>query len=472
MATTTTSQSPPPALPAHVVSFLLSYLSPFDRPLPSHLLSGSLRQRQHFLDLPNALDTPRDVAAYLSWPSSAASDSETLRLVDLLGALPSPENLDPLVVYPTKYSYDGEAVYAHAQVTVLNINGNGSDRLRLIFRWDAEDSENIMQDQDGNPTNTDGWKYHDVKPTPFPLDSHDSPQAALKFAANLASHSASAQALLHHTSVLMPSLNSVGIDYDSDGAYWDSYGRSDDDGQVYNISHSIAAHGETDDEKAEDAYWDQYASVHGSADSTRPSPLSQKRKLHEPSSSTASINADARRTDSYVTFGLDVKHIDLRHLSGLRDDLSPGTPSPEVLTRRLYTLSPRASPGPSPILSEFAHTNVVDADTKFSSFDSSEPPQISDGLTLMLPVHSQTGTISSDSDSAEIISPCPQLPPILSFSGLSEDKGNDAEAGLRDAIKGMYCLWSLMHKDHAITPDTIDQKDTFLRVVRDVVYGL
>ena len=115
------SSSPqPPPLPAHIVSFILSYISPLDHPLPPHILSTPLRQRHHFLGLGSKFESDEDITTYLSWQSMSGNDNEINTIADILSTLPSPENCDPLSIYQTKYSFDGEAVYAHAYAPSLN----------------------------------------------------------------------------------------------------------------------------------------------------------------------------------------------------------------------------------------------------------------------------------------------------------------------------------------------------------------
>ncbi|KAI5124656.1 hypothetical protein M0805_004264 [Coniferiporia weirii] len=458
MPTTVDGQDTPPALPAHVVTLLLTYLSSLDRPLPTHLLSAPLRQRHHFLGLADALDTPQDVAAYLSWPSASISKYNARRIVDLLGALPSPDNFDPLVAYPSKYSYDGDAMYAHARVSVHGVNFNSADELRLVFRWEPEDGEHAL--------NSDGWKYHDMKLMPFPPGALDVPQFAPDF-----TDSPSPSVSYPTTFEPRPYHTGVGPDPD-EVAYWNSYGvTSSDDDEEGDFLHRPHVTGEgADDEKTEDAYWAQYADVHGTADSTHPSPLPSKRRLHDPSQPlpgefpTSSTQFDTRRADS------DVEHIEhLYRFSSSHDDLPPA-----ALTRRLYALSPRVSPSPSSASLELARTNVTDADANFTSrFDSPKPSQTSDEPTLTPPAHSPIKIDTNIEAPPREIVPTPFQKSDEHSSSEAAKKAEcfDDEIGLRDAIKGVYRLWSSSCGSRKVTTDAVHQKEMFLRAVRDVVYG-
>lgn len=249
------------ALPGHAVTLLLSYLSRLDEPLPPHLISTPLRQRHHFLGLGSVLDTAQEAAAYLSWPSSSGSEDDALRVVDLLGALPSAENFDPLVAYPTKYSYDGESVYAHAHVPLSIPDKNDSAGLRLVFRWEAKDGDGVIEGHNGSATNVDNWKYHDAKPMPFPPKTFDSPQEATR--TEFSAPPISSPSAAHPPSGFVPNPyhEPSNADEDEDDSYWDAYGRStsDDENENPHSSSNTNTHKETD----EDAYWAQYASVHG-----------------------------------------------------------------------------------------------------------------------------------------------------------------------------------------------------------------
>ncbi|KAL5534197.1 hypothetical protein ACEPAG_659 [Sanghuangporus baumii] len=464
----------PALLPPHVVSLLLSYLSRLDDPLPPHLISTPLRQRHQFLGLGQVLESTQDAAAYLSWPSSQGSEDASLRVVDLLRSLPSPENFDPLLAYPTKYSFDGEAVYAHAQVPLDGFISDSPNGLRLIFRWEARDGEGAVEGHQGVGTNTDNWKYHDAKPMPFPPNSHDSPQETLHPEAENStptqSHPPSGDRL--PTSFRSQLHIEQSSDSDDD-AYWDSYGRSssdDEDEGMYNSHRSTVSETDDDDEKAEEAYWAQYASVHGTADSTRHSPLPQKRKLHGPSQPIAvrpscdySSDLDRHGSQEFPTSDellsttsepYDTERIDyLHHLTTFRGrETSPdGVPCPEALSRRLHNLSPLVSLAPSPAPPE--------ADADVLGLENVESPDVvspdtSDTQTLTPPGDTQTNAI-------------PELSLSASISPLV-DKGRDGvvHSGVHEAIRGVYRLWAA---SRGVQPDTTVDKDEFLDLVRDTL---
>ena len=220
------SQMSPTPISPSTVQVALQYISPpsqLDQPLPPYLLSKPLLQRHHFLSI-----SPDDPQEYLCWPTSR---EQAPRAIELLDAIPVPANDDEPPSFPVNYSFDGEYLYAHADVSHDNAPG-----ARLVFQWDEDD----------------GWKYHDAGIMPFPPSS----QASL------------IDVLESKPSVLQPtapnpvdSYNSYGFDDSSsdDDDYWNAYGSQDalDESEKDPVSLSSDAVG------TEDAYWAQYASVHG-----------------------------------------------------------------------------------------------------------------------------------------------------------------------------------------------------------------
>ncbi|KAK0233210.1 hypothetical protein IW262DRAFT_59437 [Armillaria fumosa] len=142
-------------------------------------------------------------------------------IVDLLTSLPA-DDCDLSICY----TGDQESNYAHAHVC--------SSPVRLVFQWDPNDA---------------AWKYHNAGLMPFP-------QSSSQRVDEITSHDK------------------------EEAAYWDAYGQDEhhDEGDHHALVHDGHAHNE-------DAYWAQYASVHGSGDSTVPSPVPEKRRPaahHEP----------------------------------------------------------------------------------------------------------------------------------------------------------------------------------------------
>lgn len=195
----------PLPLSSSTVKVLLQYLTELDgSPLPPHFISLPLLQRHHFLHL-----APEDSVAYLTWPSSSSSLSseDGAKAVGMLSSIQHDDEPDN---YTIGYAGDEENMYAHVQIPI---------GLRMVLHWDEAESV---------------WKYHNLALMPFPDGLHDSVEST-------------AASNLHPT--------------DGDGDdYWDSYGQDGEDeggrGPTKETQWDSNAN-------TEDAYWNQYSSVHG-----------------------------------------------------------------------------------------------------------------------------------------------------------------------------------------------------------------
>ncbi|KAF8271360.1 hypothetical protein EI94DRAFT_1720434 [Lactarius quietus] len=203
-------------IPLYTIKLILQYICPPSQlisPIPSDLLSLSLLQRHR-----------RD------------------RAIQHLESLPMA--LDELAPdFLVGYAADPEHAYAH-----VHVKSTGDDGLRLVFEWDGQES----------------WKYHDANVMPFPPGAHHSLSDAV----------ASASTITIPTPELKgPKLENLGNgdgddDANDDDDYWNSYGA---EGTCSVQPSPFMGRDEVD--ATEDAYWAQYASVQGSADSTVPSPV-------------------------------------------------------------------------------------------------------------------------------------------------------------------------------------------------------
>ena len=276
--TMATTSALAPGLQPHVVAAILAYLNPLDD-IPPELLSIPLRQRHHFLAI-----SPYDAnpAAYLTWPSPSQGEKDALD--ELLAALPSADDVDPLQTYPTAYTNDGEATYAHVNVPLhtFMLSSSPGAGLRLIFRWEGSEEQSGSSEE---PSQS-GWKYHDCKPMPFPSNaSSNPPQSSSSPLSPISpvtpSSSTTATTTQKAYSALGDILASQGHAFHSsedpiptivtppprptmyapasdDDDYWNLYGKDSDEEE--NRPGRAAS---DNDEKAEDAYWARYSSVHG-----------------------------------------------------------------------------------------------------------------------------------------------------------------------------------------------------------------
>ncbi|KZT30409.1 hypothetical protein NEOLEDRAFT_1165905 [Neolentinus lepideus HHB14362 ss-1] len=411
----------PLSLSPHTISFVLQYIAPpstIARPLPRHLLSRALLQRHHFLGI--SFD---DAQEYLCWPSS--SDVRA-RAIALLEDLPRVDPEDAM--YTVQYTSDAESTYAHAHVPSV-VPSDGSEDLRLVFHWDGDE-----------------WKYHDATLMPFPPTSHpdiESPPAVsllvpqhLYLSAETSEAQGGAEPAQIHAS-------------DDDDDYWNSYGVQDDDEdqpklqRVYNVA-SAADTNQSKEEAAEAAYWAQYSSVHGTADSTIPSPLPAHRRQVLQSQILPPGSGDTEEPQMVYFPRRDC-------------------PSPVTLSNLLRNASRRHSY------------------SEPYSFPTSSPPEnnSSSGAVLILNGADADGDSSDgSSEDTKVLSPKVETPAgdkqglNLKSSIINGEVGRDdtIDAALKVGVTGLYRLWKASKAAGAAEEQ--DRKEEFMRVVRDVVMGL
>ncbi|KAI0067692.1 hypothetical protein BV25DRAFT_1819099 [Artomyces pyxidatus] len=419
---------PTPILP-YAVNLILQYISPpsqLDTPLPPHLLSRSLLQRHIFLEIP-----PENSASYLSW-ASANRD----RAIALLESLPKPLDDHKSSLFPVQYTCDGETTSAH-----VHINVSGEDGLRLVFQWDGQDS----------------WKYHDANLMPFPPDSHPSLSDALA--------SADFEDAPHHVVERVPESGEPSDDDD----YWNSYGGADDDGSPHLTRHMSKDGSET----GEDAYWAQYSSVHGTADSTIPSPVQKTRRKLHPTTETHHIATEEI---------LPIPPSDFHY----RSHTVKQPPSPYTLTRRLAALSPRHSrppstPGSQPDVTTFGRLDEFSAAGEGLGEEEDEPitesaeDEDSDTPSPPTDLAAEAADSIAPLNTAEghaeerIVSPRPVKVNGISFLHEEGEGGAEVDVGLGDAIRGVYRLWHVARRMNGRRDEGSDETDEFLRVVREAI---
>ncbi|KAH8835817.1 hypothetical protein DL96DRAFT_1666448 [Flagelloscypha sp. PMI_526] len=267
-------------IPAGTVMVVQQYIKELTMPIPDDMLSISLRQRHHFLSISFS-----DPESFLCWPDPSAEPS------DLIHSIQSTD-LDPEapVFLGLRYSADVEHLYAHVAL---------NHRVRLVFMWDPPSSE---------------WKYHNAAPMPFPAAaSHTSLDRALVHMQGVSPDVAVANQATPSSSSRPSSSEGMAPSFDisthsdeegGDDAYWNAYG---DDESEDELGHSSRRQPSAGNDLSEDAYWAQYSSVQGTADSTIPSPVPlppSKRRLLEPHSQEASTSSDypiESHTDSPAT---------------------------------------------------------------------------------------------------------------------------------------------------------------------------
>ncbi|KAF7791837.1 hypothetical protein EIP86_002861 [Pleurotus ostreatoroseus] len=472
------SVMPPTPIAQNTVNLALTYITPpsqITQPLPPFILSKALLQRHHFLSI--SYDDPVD---YLSWPSDTSS-----KAIDLLELLPTPvEDFAP-ASYPTHYTTDGEYVYAHIGVFPPSREG-----VRLVFQWD----------------DPDGWKFHDLKTMPFPEGSSPSLLQALtaSAAATEPDPEPSYGAQITHDSYTYERDDASGSD-DDDDDYWNAYGAADSDGGSPR-QHSLPLKDDGGD--SEDAYWARYASVHGTADSTIPSPREQKRRPDQ----------SGGTHDPHPLSGPTGEHD--RHLISIVPMDKQAPASPTTLARLLSDVSPRRSPAPcfdAEDMPEFL-SEGTDAFQDFSGYGDYPVRGAFSGEVVGQEAGPEFGAMGlglrgigvglGGGEDRELSPPCEgsddsdetPSPPNeddrarngvgalgltqdladslrqdepMSLLGTQTEQGERfsaedgalAQGALRESVKGLYSLW----RSTARTSAGVSEKEAFMRVVADAI---
>ncbi|KAG7099253.1 hypothetical protein E1B28_001116 [Marasmius oreades] len=384
---------PSPLEPA-TISLLLQYIVPPSQltdPIPSHLISKNLLNRHFFLNL---RDPSSDPASYLSWPSP-----DRQKVFDILES--SSTSLDCILSnLNIHYTGDIDSTFAHAEIPTVD---QDLPNIRMVFEWDVEDSS---------------WKYHNLALMPFPTQSF---------------HSVSA-------------ITNVGIgasrtnhfnDQTEDESYWDSYGNAGGSQRSPGFLSNA--------ESSEDDYWSQYATVHGTADSTRPTPPPE-REQHPESYQEDDLHQlnDFYSRDDPAEGDSRADHNPIIQIPYESFNIKPphgrnSPPSPEDLTERLRALQSNSSDQPSSAIS----VNIIP----------SQEHSVTDNLQkgTELPQEIINGHDDELSQSDETESAC----------GVNVS----LNVALRESIRGTYRLW----KFSANRNDDGQDKELFLNAVKAAI---
>ncbi|KAI0274670.1 hypothetical protein BC834DRAFT_849161 [Gloeopeniophorella convolvens] len=409
------SNAPRPVLPLFPRPRPTAHLAPLtaSEPPSAHLISTPLRQRHVLLEI-----SPTDHVSYLCWPSP--NRDRAIHLLENL-TMPLDELTSDVLV---GYAVDPERTYAH-----VHVKSTGDDGLRLVFEWD--DQEN--------------WKYHDANVMPFPHGTHSSLDDAIAGPETI--------------TVPVPQLGATEIDEsgggdDDDDDYWNSYG-ADDDTDVPPLP--AASKDETD--ASEDAYWAQYASVQGSADSTIPSPVHKTGRKLQPAPVAQYLSQEGTVPYSMA----DVR-------SRVRDRKAP--PSPDTLTRRLTALSPRAvveSPQllSAPLLGASPDTGADEDLPGVTDDDSEAPSSLPDDQFWeeKLPI---------GQPAQQTAAPKHPLAESADASPREQARSHDDSQAVQAAVRGLFTLWKATRQTSDTTPaghalaDELDRAD-FLQFVGSAI---
>ncbi|KAG9104766.1 hypothetical protein FRC06_011248 [Ceratobasidium sp. 370] len=389
-------------LAPHTLSLALQYLLPPSE-FPEHLLARSLLQRHHFLSI-----SPADAAAYLCWPRPGEDPNQAIAILDRL-ATQDHEHLVHMadIKYQPASSSDD---LARARVWLGN-------SVQLVFVWE--------EDQDGA-----GWRYFDTDHRPIPAGCNPTLAPALHITpAPEQEHEQepSPGASYSTSSALTSAYSSISTPASDD--YWAGYNSGSAPPSPHMPTRSLGPSAAEE----EDAYWASYGTVHGSGDSTIPSPAPPKHKKLDawgreelPWDEHAELDARAWNTEanSATRHGLGVTVL---------SDSRPPTP-PSLPTHPLSLNTQTQAPVPLPGLD---HRNW-----------NSPPSSLSAPFSAM-----------SEPDDAPLDEPTPEAnAPAASTSNVL----SPVDASLANAIKGVYALWKASQPATA-SPD--ESRQAFLALV-------
>ncbi|KAL7285296.1 hypothetical protein ACG7TL_000391 [Trametes sanguinea] len=440
----------PTPLPLNVLHVLLQYISPpsqLTQPLPPHLLSKPLLQRHHFLRL-----TPDQPDEYLCWPSSPERKAH---IIDLLESRPRSVDDDEPTAYPIQYSFDGEDFYAH-----VDLSEYGGDGPRVILQWD-ESGE---------------WKYHNIDLMPFPPGSRSALEDIL---VPPAPPKLDAQTTFSAATYSSRYENELPQDDSDDDDYWNAYGSTDIGDSHYSSAAQASA---KDAASSEDAYWAQYASVQGTADSTIPSPIPQGRRKPLPISldsegdvtSPVPLPVPVRvpSEDTYAEPLPIAPSMMPRPRSNSRWDPA----SPTALAKLLASITPRESASPSPAPDA---TFDIDEESSSPTIGGSDDSELSSspGLGLSGVGTAVAAAIIAENEAMAQARAGPSAL-LMGTSGVDgpvglglQDGSDEDEADLRAALEGVWKMWRKSRRA-AAGPSLRDDngaKEAFLRTARLVV---
>lgn len=400
-----------------VAQVILQYISPpsqLDRPLPPCLLSKTLRQRYHFLGV-----SPENPKEYLCWPVPYSNTSH--KVIDLLENLPQ---TDGDTHFNVRYTADDEYAYAH-----VHPPASGDDGIRLIFQWDQEE----------------GWRYHDTRLLPFPPNSQLSPVDISSAILKPVDQSTTVHRPNHDAAVSEDASDS------DDDDYWNAYGAQEptivDEDTVAVVTESA---------NSEDAYWNLYSKVHGSADSTRPSPPPMPfRKPYQLEDVPMDPDSPHPLPVPVRVVSEDTYEDALPIPSGAIIKPSTHFPwdpaSPRALSQLLSNISPRGSPHTQSLATSSGFETELESDI-LSPVPESDCTS-STGLGLI-------GAHDDVDDSS-----CVQMD-TLDDGRITTESIDD---GLRDSIRGIYSLWKASRICAINRPDGETDRDTFLRIVEGLI---
>lgn len=373
----------------------MQYLLPPSE-LPTHLLSRTLLQRHHFLSI-----SPADTASYLCLPGPNADPEKSVAALEHLATQDHEQLVRTANIRYQPPVSASEPV--HARVWLGN-------SVQVVFVWE--------EDQDGA-----GWRYLDTDHRPLPGNCTSTLAPALQ--------------------VTPPEEQEQDQDTSPDD-YWAGYDSGSSPRSPRIPERELAA----DDE---DAYWASYGAVHGSADSTIPSPAPQKHKRldawgREELPWEEHAEMDARAWDADATSG---------HGLGVTILSNSRPPTPPSMPTRTLVLSTQAQPQQIAPLPDLNHRNWTSPPSSLSAPFSA----LSEPDDAPLDEEPERQEEIPEEKVAETPADAPETLPTASKAPSA------ADGALSNAIKGMYAMWLASRQDAG----SEESKQAFMAVVKETL---
>ncbi|CAE6441083.1 unnamed protein product [Rhizoctonia solani] len=408
----------PTPIASHTISLALQYLLPPSE-LPTHLISRPLLQRHHFLSI-----HPTDVVAYLCWPHPGADPEKSVAALEHLAAQEHERLVRTAEIRYQPQASSSDSVQARVWL------GNA---IQLVFLWE--------EDQDGA-----GWRYFDADHRPLPANCSSTLNPTLHVTSPEQDQEQDVSAGGSHLSFGFTSHSSLSTPTSDD--YWAGY----DSGSSPHSPRIPERELGVDDE---DAYWASYGAVHGSADSTIPSPAPQKKRLDAwgreelPWEEHAELDAqvwDAEETASRHGLGVTI-------LSNSR----PPTP-PTMPTRNLVLSTQTHPPQQIAPLPGLNHRNWTSPPSSLSApFSALSEPD--DAPLDEEPNPEDSGAKDNENSAPVSVSQDPSS---------SSKVPSAADTGLSNAIKGMYAMWRTSRQD----VNSEESRQSFMELVQDALIDI
>ncbi|KIY71602.1 hypothetical protein CYLTODRAFT_109767 [Cylindrobasidium torrendii FP15055 ss-10] len=225
---------------------------------------------------------------------------------------------------------------------------------------------------------------------------------------------------------------------DPDDAYWNSYG--DEEGEDHGLHDAHTAKHPDTTHNSEDAYWAQYSSVHGTADSTIPSPMPERRRaphVHETSHLHEDYLGVAHAQNSFMRRN--------QHAIDLSD--------------RLHALNERVESFPLP-----GDEDEEDMPGLVHPYSSDEESTAASAQARDEEEESMPELVNRDSTDTQ--SSAAQARDEVIVPTTAGPMSREVDIALKEAIRGVYGLWKMGAGNGSA------DNGEFVELVKEAVHGL